>query len=90
MNLAVQDALKCPALVTDMELCLNTSCPAPSGCLCSDIPVIYASDPNNLVGPGGVGQMRWIAGAQGLSYVISFENEPNASAPAPAVLITSR
>jgi hypothetical protein len=46
------------------------------------------TDPNDLVGPSGAGGQRWIGGAQGLTYVISFSNIPTASVPAQQVIVT--
>jgi hypothetical protein len=43
---------------------------------------IVPSDPNNLIGPSGVGGQRWISGASALTYGISFGNEATATAPA--------
>jgi hypothetical protein len=61
---------------------------AGSSCLPSPITVIAPEDPNNLVGPPGVGGQRWMTGAQALSYVVSYDNEPSATAPAQQVVVT--
>lgn len=45
-------------------------------------------DPNEKVGPAGVGTGRYISGMEPLSYVIHFENLAAASAPAQIVDIT--
>jgi hypothetical protein len=50
--------------------------------------IVGAGDPNDIVGPTGVGTQRWVSGSEPLDYVISFANEPTASAPAQQVVIT--
>jgi hypothetical protein len=52
------------------------------------LPIVIPTDPNDLVGPPGVGGQRWIAGAQGQTYVISFSNIPTAPVPAQQVIVT--
>ncbi len=52
------------------------------------ITLVSPLDPNNLVGPSGVGAQRWIKGTQPLTYGISFGNELTATAPAQAVIVT--
>ncbi len=47
-----------------------------------------AYDPNYLAGPNGVGTAGWINGSAGLPYVVSFGNDPNASAAAQEVIVT--
>ncbi|MGH7868366.1 MAG: hypothetical protein ACREP9_12260 [Candidatus Dormibacteraceae bacterium] len=46
-------------------------------------------DPNFLAGRAGVGNQEWVSGAEPLTYLVSFQNERNASAPAHPVVITS-
>ena len=58
-----------------------------TSCTSNVLPCIQPSDPNNLVGPAGAGTQQWMAGAQALSYVVSFENEPDATAPAQQVIV---
>jgi hypothetical protein len=60
----------------------------PQICISDQLPCVQPVDPNNLVGPPGVGGQRWMAGAQALSYVVSFNNEPTATAPAQQVVVT--
>lgn len=45
------------------------------------------SDPNSLAGPYGVGAQKWLPGTAGFSYVVSFNNEPTATAPAQQVVV---
>jgi hypothetical protein len=46
-------------------------------------------DPNDLVGPAGAGDERWVAVTQTLPYIIHFENDPKqATAPAQQVTVT--
>lgn len=48
-------------------------------------------DPNEIVGPIGQGDERWIPADQPLDYVIRFENDPTlAQAPAQRVVITQQ
>jgi len=49
---------------------------------------VEAVDPNEKVGPTGVGEARYISGKQPLSYKILFENIAEATAPAQEVIIT--
>jgi len=51
---------------------------------------VVSKDPNDKVGPAGVGVGRFISGAEGLPYVVFFENVPTASAPAQTVRITDQ
>jgi len=57
---------------------------------CTSYPqdVIAPGDPNNLVGTTGVGNLRWISGGKPLQYILSFGNEPSATAPAQQVSVT--
>jgi hypothetical protein len=48
---------------------------------------VTAIDPNELVGPSGVGPSHYISGSQPLQYRVFFENEPGASAPAQRIEI---
>jgi hypothetical protein len=57
-------------------------------CVSSTVPLVMPTDPNNLSGPSGIGVQRWLSGSQALTYVISFENEPAATAPAQQVVVT--
>jgi hypothetical protein len=57
-------------------------------CISDQLPCVQPNDPNSMVGPSGVGGERWITGPQPLTYVISFNNEPSASAPAQQVIVT--
>jgi len=50
--------------------------------------IVYAYDPNQIVGPTGFGNEKWIAIHQNLYYQIHFENDSTlASAPAQSVTI---
>ncbi|MEA2124412.1 MAG: hypothetical protein QOI80_1194, partial [Solirubrobacteraceae bacterium] len=59
--------------------------PAPSGSTHSDSTT--PNDPNDIVGPTGVGAEGWVPATQDLPYSIQFENKPNASAPAVLVRV---
>ncbi|MDH6084190.1 CARDB domain-containing protein, partial [Umezakia ovalisporum] len=53
-------------------------------------PVRRPIDPNDILGPEGFGEDRWIDTEEPLRYTIRFENAPTASAPAQEVLITQQ
>ncbi|MDE5122926.1 MAG: hypothetical protein O4965_23915, partial [Trichodesmium sp. St19_bin1] len=44
-------------------------------------------DPNDIIGPAGVGEENWLTSPQTLPYTIRFENDPE-KADAPAVFVT--
>jgi len=48
-----------------------------------------SKDPNEIVGPGGVGDDRWLHIDELLPYTICFENLTNATLPAQGVHVTS-
>ncbi|KAJ8025089.1 Teneurin-3 [Holothuria leucospilota] len=50
---------------------------------------IESRDPNDILGPPGFGEARFIAADSCLDYRIRFENEANATAPAQLVTITT-
>lgn len=50
--------------------------------------VVRPIDPNDIIGPDGFGEERWVAAGDAYDYKIRFENEPNATAPAQVVVIT--
>jgi hypothetical protein len=52
--------------------------------------VAASSDPNEMVGPSGVGSQRYISGQEPLRYAIDFANKPDASAPAQTVVVTDQ
>jgi streptogramin lyase len=62
------------------------SCKLPEQML-SPIPVT-SLDPNDKVGPQGVGAGRYISGQSSTPYSIDFDNQPTATAPAQTVTIT--
>ncbi len=51
---------------------------------------VTSVDPNDKVGPAGVGEARFISGDPQLSYVVNFENLETASAPAQEVRVTDQ
>lgn len=77
----VDTALRC---AVDSEDCVRG---API-CFSGQLPCRQPSDPNNIMGPLGVGGQRWVEGTQSLSYVVSFNNEPTATVPAQEVVVT--
>jgi len=53
------------------------------------IEVDCSIDPNEIVGPGGYGENRWVSVNDHLGYTVRFENDPEfATAPAQEVVIT--
>lgn len=61
-----------------------------SGGNTTDVDVVNSIDPNDKAGPQGAGAARYISGLDPLSYVILFENKPEATAPAQDVVITDQ
>jgi hypothetical protein len=49
---------------------------------------VIAGDPNDIVGPAGVGNDHFVTDAETFPYTILFENKPEATAPAQEVAIT--
>jgi hypothetical protein len=49
---------------------------------------VNSLDPNEKVGPQGVGQNEYISGQQRIPYAIYFDNQPTATAPAQAVTVS--
>lgn len=47
-----------------------------------------SADPNDIYGPSGVGDARYVRGDSPLSYNIVFENKPEATAAAQEVVVT--
>jgi hypothetical protein len=81
--------------------CIEPDVPKPLGCLgigsalnclaeellCNDL--LASVDPNDILGPNGYGDPRWVAASAPLGYTIRFENDPElATAPAQTVRIT--
>jgi hypothetical protein len=52
---------------------------------------VVPRDPNDIVGPAGTGDARWVAKGQTLPYTVRFENDPKrATAPAQVITITQQ
>ena len=49
---------------------------------------VASFDPNDKVGPPGIGVSRYTSGQEPLRYAIYFDNQPTATAPAQAVTIS--
>lgn len=49
--------------------------------------VINSNDPNEIIGPTGVGNPRWVSIKDQLPYTINFENSKEATAPAKVVAV---
>ncbi|WP_208492147.1 putative Ig domain-containing protein [aff. Roholtiella sp. LEGE 12411] len=52
--------------------------------------IIRAIDPNDIIGPAGFGEEKWITASSTLPYTIRFENQATATAPAQQVVITQQ
>lgn len=61
--------------------------PGPSGLPIAQIPVLRSQDPNDILGPAGYGDEKWVSVSARLPYTIRFENDPEL-ATAPAQLVT--
>lgn len=63
-----------------------------SGCEAEDdafvlyIPIQCSKDPNDIIGPEGVGKGKWVSVSDRLNYTIRFENDP-AFATVPAQIV---
>jgi subtilase family serine protease len=56
-----------------------------------DIPTVNSLDPNEIAGPKGDGDQKWVAVSQTLPYRIRFENDPKtATAPAQTVSVSQK
>ncbi|MEM6783053.1 MAG: CARDB domain-containing protein [Bacteroidota bacterium] len=65
----------------------STGRPCTSTLLCR--PFFGSDDPNDILGPDGYGDARWVPRAEPMAYRIRFENNPEtANAPAKEVVIT--
>jgi len=52
------------------------------------IPIVCSRDPNDMIGPPGYGEPKWVSINDVLPYTIRFENDPEfATAPAQKVVI---
>ncbi|MEP7341654.1 MAG: SBBP repeat-containing protein [Acidobacteriota bacterium] len=54
------------------------------------IRLVASFDPNEKIGPAGIGSARYLSGDDPLSYWIHFENVKEASAPAQEVFVTDQ
>ena len=49
--------------------------------------VVNSLDPNDILGPAGVGQEHWVPHSDPLSFTIRFENDATATAPAQEIVV---
>jgi len=64
-------------------------CTGSAECTITFTPSICAKDPNEIRGPEGFGNARYVASSLRMPYTIMFENDPEfASAPAQKVVVT--
>ena len=54
------------------------------------VPTGAFKDPNNIIGPAGVGDDHYVSTSDPFGYTIQFENEPTATLPTPSVTITQQ
>jgi hypothetical protein len=54
------------------------------------VEVVASLDPNDKIGPIGVGTPRYITGLDPAEYLVRFENKPDATAPAHQVVVTDQ
>jgi CSLREA domain-containing protein len=81
----------CPvSLETSIGICRSFPIGPPAPPPPPPKPVVASVDPNDKAGPTGVGSSRFVAGAAPLSYLVTFENEATASAPAQVVSVTDQ
>ncbi len=67
----------------------NAKCVGKNSVLVTYIPVRCSRDPNEIIGPEGYGDPRFISTQIPASYLINFENDPDfATAPAQKVVVT--
>jgi hypothetical protein len=52
------------------------------------VPTVRPRDPNDIIGPAGFGEEKWITASSTLPYIIRFENQSTATAPAQSVTVT--
>jgi hypothetical protein len=53
----------------------------------SPVSPVNSFDPNDQMGPIGIGDLRYLSGLEPLHYVVSFENHDTATAPAQEVIV---
>jgi RHS repeat-associated protein len=58
--------------------------------LLSNTECLSSTDPNFLAGPAGYGPSRFVPRDTVLQYIIGFQNEPSATAPAQTVTVTQQ
>lgn len=83
---AAETVLQGKSLIELIEACSDAFAPTVDSIL--DVVVAAARDPNEKVGPPGVGDPRWIAADGPSSYAIFYENMPTAGLAAQTVTIS--
>lgn len=63
--------------------------PYPRNPQSGQVQILGAYDPNEIIGPAGQPDKRWVSVKEVMPYTINFENDTIASAPAKAVRITA-
>jgi CSLREA domain-containing protein len=79
----------------DGSTCLpngGAPCPFSVGSFgCRPFHIVSSWDPNDKAGPTGVGSAQYLSGSpQPMPYIISFENQASATAPAQQVVVTDQ
>ena len=80
------DGCGCPIKCECKGLCSLGECKCWDGHHDMDQPRSY--DPNEMVGPAGVGEERYVKPGEPMDYTIYFENQTNATAAAQDVYVT--
>lgn len=66
----------------------NNGCMKNANTNVSFVPILCSRDPNDITGPDGYSDARWVSINDNLPYTIRFENDPNfASAPAQKIVV---
>jgi hypothetical protein len=58
------------------------------GSAATDRSCVFSADPNAKYGPAGAGEARHVTGADAMTYAVTFENLPTATAAAQDVVVT--
>ncbi|MCX6270147.1 MAG: hypothetical protein NTU44_02825 [Bacteroidetes bacterium] len=65
------------------------SCSGKNSVMVTYVPIRCSRDPNEILGPDGYGEQKFISSSKSLNYIINFENDPDfATAPAQKVVVT--
>ncbi len=82
-SIALQETITGKVVLDDRLHCVSPASPTNP----HEILIVQPVDPNDIVGPAGYGDAKWVAASNSLGYTIRFENDP-ALATAPAQRVT--